>query len=1448
MNRTTKRWPLVAAFAVFVMSGALWSAHADPQWDTLCFGVVSQNGYDTGVYTYSTMGNNRGVYTMQNFKGEGGNPSIQWESLDGVVTNWVLANGVGGFTDTNIGTGEEPQGSAATTIQRYSVEAVVCGRPGGPSGATREPIDTVNGGMYFDASDMNVPGAGFDLEWRRSYNSMSAVSAGPLGPRWSHNYDWQVMETTLVTTVQGVAVSHAGMVLAMGGDTAMSLIKDDTSQTWRTTRVRYLVVTGTTNGYDLCMPQGIFCHLGTNGLMAAVSNAWGCGLTLSYTNLAGTLQLSGVAHSDGRSLGFTYTSNRLAQVNTPSTNLALVYQYNSAGELTNAIQRIPSGDVSTFYAYDAAGTNRQHSLVMKVKANGETANYLYQTNAFGAVSGVCTGMSIVSNYYQHSVSYNTTGAASTVDYRRDSTDEVYTYCFNPASDSLCVTNIVGPGSTTLSHRFGYDPATLMLTNEHWETGTTGEWMEVRRQYDALLNVTNSCFCYGTNSSSVYSFAWNTNWTTLASMTDPEARMATWDYTNGLVRAERVFPSTNQQSETDYAYTTNGLLAAVTNANGHWVRYLYNGYGYPTSTIPQAGPTNCMVWDSLGHLTEIDLPSSEMTSVNPPQTVPRAIVFNPDELGRVRQVTWPDNSFETFGFDAIGNVTNHIDTAGRPTTYTWLPTRKLASVTRGSGNEKGTVGLNYDQQFNALKITDERTRPVETYQLDLQDRPIQVTNIDSQQMSIAWGLANFVKSIVRFDGTTNAFAYDSGGRVNQVTYPDQTVAFGYLKNGLMVTASNQWGVISNAFDGANRLISQSSPVPNGAVSYALYPAGQVSNVVSVAGTNSYALDAAERLTTVTASRKGMAAASFQYGYNPFNGAVSTVAYPTGVTCVVSYDTMDRTAALVWKNASNQVVRSRSYAYNSAGMIAQIGYETGEQVAYSYDSRDRVTGETHFNAAGQATSQETYGFDLAGNRTNKTVWSGATPLMTVNYALGSGNRLASWSVAQTNLVGQMDVAGMSSEAIGTDDRFGWLYVSNLNGVASTEPYISGTNFWAYDLTVGLGTQRIVAAIRDAAGNTTRVTNQVFLTVVTNGAYQYSLAGCVTNIAYSGKSYGSTIGLTWDGRYQLTAAATNGMVAERHGYDAAGRRLWTWDAANGTNWMVYDGPHVIADLNATGALLRAYTYGPGIDNILSMTAYGTATNTYYYLKDHLGSVIALADKNGNVVESYRYDAWGRTTVYDALGNDLVQSAYGNRYGWQGREYSWKSGLYYFRARWYSPIEGRWLSNDTIGISGGLNQFVFCGNNPVNFVDPLGRWEIDIVGAYILGGRVTFGNTGGSGWFNGQWTLGAQIVAGDGLAITISPDPTSSSKENSGDTCPRKSRTEWASHFEGEFGLGPALTGSEDLPWNGADGTYELSLGIPHTPLGASRGSEGVKIPVLSFGEAMIGGMGFTHYFGKK
>jgi len=257
--------------------------------------------------------------------------------------------------------------------------------------------------------------------------------------------------------------------------------------------------------------------------------------------------------------------------------------------------------------------------------------------------------------------------------------------------------------------------------------------------------------------------------------------------------------------------------------------------------------------------------------------------------------------------------------------------------------------------------------------------------------------------------------------------------------------------------------------------------------------------------------------------------------------------------------------------------------------------------------------------------------------------------------------------------------------------------------HGLAMEAGTQQlIVAAIGDEAGNVGRTTNTIAMTVVTNAGYSYDLAGNITNIAYTGYR---TLQLKWDGQYRLLSVSTNGTSIESNRYDALGRRI---SVRNGTNttYFVYDGLHIVAEVGTSGSLLYSYTYGPGIDNILSMTAYGSTTTTYYYIKDHLGTVAAIADGSGNIVESYRYDAWGRVSVFDTAGQPLTESAVGNRFLFQGREYSWSTGLYYFRARWYDPITGRWLSNDPIGIGGGLNQYVFAGNNSVNVIDPLGLY----------------------------------------------------------------------------------------------------------------------------------------------
>ncbi|MBI5492888.1 MAG: RHS repeat-associated core domain-containing protein [Deltaproteobacteria bacterium] len=171
------------------------------------------------------------------------------------------------------------------------------------------------------------------------------------------------------------------------------------------------------------------------------------------------------------------------------------------------------------------------------------------------------------------------------------------------------------------------------------------------------------------------------------------------------------------------------------------------------------------------------------------------------------------------------------------------------------------------------------------------------------------------------------------------------------------------------------------------------------------------------------------------------------------------------------------------------------------------------------------------------------------------------------------------------------------------------------------------------------------------------------------------------------------------------------------------VYDNEDIILEIVETTVNNGApttetirYVHGPGVDEPLLIQKNGIP---YYYHADGLGSIAALTDFQQNVVESYRYTAYGLTTKT----GDIVN----NNFRFTGREFDPEIGIYYYRARYYDPGTGRFITKDPIGFAGGVNLYLYTGNNPVNRIDPLGLDWIDDLADFSagMGDTLTFGGT---------------------------------------------------------------------------------------------------------------------------
>jgi len=178
----------------------------------------------------------------------------------------------------------------------------------------------------------------------------------------------------------------------------------------------------------------------------------------------------------------------------------------------------------------------------------------------------------------------------------------------------------------------------------------------------------------------------------------------------------------------------------------------------------------------------------------------------------------------------------------------------------------------------------------------------------------------------------------------------------------------------------------------------------------------------------------------------------------------------------------------------------------------------------------------------------------------------------------------------------------------------------------------------------------------------------------------------------------------------YDALGRRVIRKEGSTKSALIWWGDSECAEHKHSAGQTViqnDIMSHPTRLNSIIARAVDGSKYKLQWYHKNYLDHVYAVSNKNGDIIEHYRYSAYGEVTIYSPSGQILTTSAIENTILWNTRRQDTLSGFYMYKHRHYAPQLGRWPSRDPIEERGGINLYEFVGNDSVNVFDILGYYS---------------------------------------------------------------------------------------------------------------------------------------------
>jgi len=1197
------------------------------------------------------------------------------------------------------------------------------------------------------------PSVGFTVTYnQREANQPSIFTYSNLGNKWT--FDW----LAYITDDPANPLANANYYLPGGGTEPYSNFNTNTQSYAPQLDSRTLLVRTSTNTYERRLPDGSKQVFGVSDGAAAFPRKVfltqvvdAAGNAVSYT-FDSNMRMVAVTDALGQvttlSYGSTNSTNalfyKITQVTDPFWRHAS-FAYNSSGQLTNITDIIGINSSFTYTNEFITALSTPYGTTTFARGESGRTRWLEATDPLGqkerleyvdvgapipdSESAAPAGLGLYNGFLSARNSFYWDKKAMQLYPGDYSKARIYHWLHT--ANYQQASGIAESHKSPLEGRVWYTYAGQAAT---YAEGTNGLPSAVARVLDD-------------GNSQIYRLEYNPIGK-VTKVTDPIGRATTNTYSTNLIdllEVRQVVGATNQ-SLGRFTYGTNHLPLTAVDAAGQTNFFDYNSYGQLTAVTNALNQTVMMIYDTNGYLTNIT------------GSVPGATTsFTYDGYGRVRtvtdsegftvttdydaadrptKITYPDATYQQIVYDRLDPVLSR-DRRGHWSLSVYDALRRVTDVQDALGR---LTHLEWCGCGSLESITDPMGR-VTNWLRDLQGRVQTKVYPDTTQINYTYETTSSrLKSLIDAKQQTASYQYFTDNNLKQVSYANAavstpSVSFTYHTNynrlltmtdGVGTTTYSYYAV-TNGQLGAGRLQSLDGPWSNDTITYTYDELGRVKSraINGVAQTASF--DALGRVTVLT-----NALGSFTNEYVGVTGRIATNYYPNGQKSVFSYygATNDfRLEQIQNLSPGAQSLSTFSYTYDADGQIAtwtqQADTSTPTVWVTEYDPVDQLLGVTvrSNSVTGTILRQFIYGHDKAGNRTSEQIQSGAGILPAISSAThNNANQLTSTT------------GGGPIRFSGSLDEIGKVTVAGAAATVDSDT----TNFVGH-AQVSSGTNVVPVIATDYSNNSR--TNQ-YQIIVTNNAVAKTLTYDLNGNLASVVTASSTNTYEWDAADRLTAVESRTGVSpvtrSEFSYDGLGRRVRIIEKTNAVvqsdKRFLWCGTELCEERDSSGATVAKRFFGQGQIN------YQPSTINLFYTADHLGSIREMTDSTGAIRARYDYDPYGRKTK---LSGDLDAD-----FAFTGHYFHFASGLYLTLYRAYDSETGRWMSRDPLAEGGGLNLYTYCGNDPLNCLDPLGLapWSAYLTGLVkgaIIGAAVGLVAAAAVAAFPVAFAAGAVVTA---------------------------------------------------------------------------------------------------------